>query len=226
MPDESYPVSFRVDLGNLPQDVTDIKTAVGTPAAGTTLATAVQGLATQTDVTNAVQGLATQTDVTNAARGLATQTDVTNAVRGLATQTDVTNAVRGLATQTDVTNAVRGLATNEDILHLRWLVLKLWWLDHLCRDLADTGPPKSFPATVAVPLKIRDPDDLAKVTTEHIGELVEKLDEQFRLPPKEQETLLGALRAFSAHWAGQQPSPPSSTTTTRDSTRGRASGPG
>jgi hypothetical protein len=207
-------------IGSFSSPGTTLASVVGTPTTPGTIAYNVQSTKSQlSDVASNASAAAT-----SASTAATAGNTLINAV-GSPTSGSIASTVEAVASKLNSID-FSTFATKEDILQLRWLVLKLWWLDHLCRDLADTGPPKSFPATVAVPLKIRDPENLSKVTAEHIEELVEELDEQFRLPPKEQETLLGALRAFSAQWARQQPSPPRSTTTTRDSTRGRASGPG
>jgi hypothetical protein len=108
------------------------------------------------------------------------------------------------------------LATKEDIRQLRWLVLKLWWLDHMCRHVTHEGAAQSVPAAALFDLDLRTTRGLASVTAKQIEELAEKtLHEQFRLPLDEYEKMLGAFKPVAENLARQQASPTQSRTTSR-----------
>jgi hypothetical protein len=111
------------------------------------------------------------------------------------------------------------LATKEDIRQLRWLVLKLWWLDHMCRHVTHEGAAQSVPAAALVgDLDVRNARGLANLTAQQIEEWAGKtLHEQFHLPLHEYEKMLGAFKPVAENLARQQASPTQSRTTSRSS---------
>ncbi|SRR5260370_495489 len=73
----TFPVfNLGVNLGDLPQDVKDIKDAVGTPAAGTTLADAIGTPAAGTSIAGVIGTPAAGTTLAGEIEKLATKEDI------------------------------------------------------------------------------------------------------------------------------------------------------
>jgi hypothetical protein len=200
MADESFPVSFSLDLGNLPQNVTDIKTAV-----------VAQDPKAQPLAQNAQEIHHAVVAQDPRAPPLAQNAqEIHDAV--VAQDPKAPPLAQNVQ---DIHDAIRTFATKEDIRQLRWLVLKLWWLDHMCRHVTHDGAAQSVPAAALSELDVRDAGRLADVTAKQIEELAETLDEQYRLPLDEYEKMLAAFRPVAANLARQRTSSPQSTTTSR-----------
>jgi hypothetical protein len=93
-------------------------------------------------------------------------------------------------------------ATKEDIRQLQWLVLKLWWLDHMCgyffHQRAETA--------VGVACHHAGLGDAARRDSV-TGEELSRVADQYHLPhppPPELENVLRTAKAFAAHL----PTPP------------------
>jgi hypothetical protein len=191
MADESFPVSL--DLGNLPQDVTDIKTAVGTPAAGTTLAGAV-------GTPPAGSSIAGILGTPAAGRALADTIGAPPAGSSIAGILGTPAAGGTLADAIGTPPAGHSIA--DILLELRWLVLKLWWLDHICwyffHQRAETA--------VGVACHHAGLGDAARRDSV-TGEELSRVADQHHLPhpqPPELEDVLRTAKAFAAHL----PTPP------------------
>jgi hypothetical protein len=214
---------ITVDLGDTPQNVLDIKAAIGTATDPATIAGAVGSLAKTADVTAAVTPLAKSADVTAAVAPLAKTADVTAAVAPLAKTADVTAAVAPLAKTADVTAAVAPLAKTadvtaaitplatkadittlqEEIRKLRSLLCHCWWQDvcwvYLDRDATDSSAVKVFDQ-----VGFREETKRAQITADEFKRACEQHQMQDYLPA-DHDKLLQALKRFTAKQSGNRP---------------------
>ena len=242
MPQESFAVSIGypdvvaqnvqhlVDRIGAPAPGTTIAGVLGSPVEATTIAAAVQATKSQlgnvdfSDVATNASAAATAGNALINAVGSSTSGPIADIVETTKSQLGTVDfgqlaanvsAVASKLVPTDFSN----LATKDDVRQLRWLVLKLWWLDHMCRHVTHEGAAQSVPAAALVgDLDVRNARGLANLTAKQIEEWAGKtLHEQFHLPLHEYEKMLGAFKPVAENLARQQASPTQSRTTSRSS---------
>jgi hypothetical protein len=204
MPQESLVLSFGYpDV--VAQNVQTLVDRIGAPAPGTTIAGVLGSPADATTMAGAVQATKSQLESVN----------FSDVAKNASAAAAAGNTLIDQLSTVDFDQ----LATKDDIRQLRWLVLKLWWLDHMCRHVTHEGAAQSVPAAALVgDLDVRNARGLANLTAKQIEEWAGKtLHEQFHLPLHEYEKMLGAFKPVAENLARQQASPTQSRTTSRSS---------